>query len=141
MEFMGMPVTESTKKIKDGVMQVLTVKQSDWKKCLEEKYKLGQDVFDALAEMRNDVTKEAHPILKEIVKKDGKPAELRLGHMASVRMQGKTSSTIPGTDKTSTSYGKLKYNERTGTIEYLKGDSEEYNAISSEIEECSKKWK
>ena len=141
MEFMGMPLTESTKKIKDGVMQVLTVKPSDWKKMLEDKYKLGQEVFDALSEMRNDVSKEAHPILKDIVKKDGKPAELRLGHMASLRMQGKVVSTVPGTDTTSTSYGKLKYNERTGTIDYLKGKSDEYKAISGEIEECSKKWK
>ena len=121
--------------------RILTIPDGEFNKFAEDKFGISKKVRDSFTEMYDTVAKEGHKVMAEFVKEDGQPVELRAGSRIVLDMSGKKESRIPDSDKKKVTFGGLKLKVRSGSIPYLKGNSDEFKDIVSQVEKGSKNWK
>ena len=147
-ELLGMQLKETFKsqgKDENGdpkpKKRILSVPDGEFNKFIEDKFGITKKVRDSFTEMYDAVAKDGHKVLVEFVKEDGQSVELRAGSRIVLDMTGKKESRIPSSDKKKVTFGGLNLKIRSGSIPYLKGDSDEFKDIVSQVEKGSKNWK
>lgn len=121
--------------------RILTIPDKQANEYMEKEFGITKEVKDSFTKFYDTVSREGHKVMSEFVKEDGNPVELRFGSRTQLEMFGKKETRIPKSDKKKVTFGSLNLKSRTGSIPYLKGDSDEFKSIVSEIEKSSKNWK